>query len=231
MSTRIGITRLLLNRAAPSLLAMLIAGQIGGCPASGSDAAVVAKITISATHGPAPLDVTLSADGSSSRNGDITQVTWDFGDQAVGSGSPVHHTYAKPGRYAIRLSVTDSADQSATDRVDVRVAGESATAIILRNQGSGVTPLIVRFDGTQSFAADDTILDYFWDFGDDAESREARPTHTYHFAGVYTVVLRVVSAGGVEASATATITATAPPASQPTSQPASQPSSQPTTRP
>ncbi len=197
-----------------------------GCPLPPGDdtnAPLKAEITISTTRGAAPLAVVVSAEASRSRNGQITGYSWDFGGQASASSMSASHTFNRPGRYAVKLTVTDSAGQTASTRVDVRVAGESASAIIIRDTGSGVAPLTVRFDGTRSSARDDVIQDYFWDFDDGEESRSPTPQHRFRFAGTYTVTLRVISAGGVEASATSTIVVSPPPASQPTTQPTTQP--------
>src|SRR5204863_6135130 len=74
---------------------------------------------------------------------------------------------------------------------------------------SGPAPLAVTFDGKSSSAADDTIHDYFWDFGDGDTSRQPSPIHVYTRSGTFTASLRVVSAGGVENTAQTTITVNA----------------------
>lgn len=181
---------------------------IGGCPSqdTGSDEGPVkAQITVSATYGDVPLKVVVSADGSSSRNGPITEYHWDFGDGSLSDAVSTSHTYATAGRHALVLTVKDATGASDTDRIDVRVKGETPTAVIKQSPSSGNAPLNVRFDGSASSAPDDVILDYFWDFGDGQQSRSASPTHLYLGPGEYTVTLRVVTGGGAEASTTSSV--------------------------
>lgn len=181
---------------------------LGGCPSQdpgSDDGPVTAKITISATYGDVPLKVAVSAEASSSRNGPITEYRWDFGDGDSSDAISASHTYSKAGRYTLVLSVKDAAGASDTDRIDVRVKGATPTAVIRQTPSSGKAPLSVRFDGTESSAPDDVILDYFWDFGDREQSRNARPTHVFAAPGEYTVTLRVVTGGGAEASTTSSI--------------------------
>ena len=82
----------------------------------------------------------------------------------------------------------------------------AATAVIQTDITSGPAPLTVQFDGTSSAAEDDRILDYFWDFGSGETSRSPNPQHTFRIGGTFTVRLRVVTFGGVEASTSTTIT-------------------------
>jgi PKD repeat protein len=83
----------------------------------------------------------------------------------------------------------------------VRAAGSDAVvAVIEANVTSGPAPLAVSFSGRKSSSEDDTIRDYFWDFDDLTTSRSAEPRHVFVLPGTYIVKLRVVTAGGVEAS-------------------------------
>ena len=192
------------------LLASLL---IGGCPlfdsSSGDPDPVTAVLTASATSGGPPLLVQFSGAGSSSVNGTIMSYDWDFGGLGESNLATPNFTFTDPGRYAVTLTVTDSTGEQGMARVYIRVQGGDVTAVIGSDKLSGEAPLAVRFDGTQSTAVDDTILDYYWDFGDGTESRAPAPTHVYYSARSYTVSLRVISAGGVEATATSTITVTA----------------------
>lgn len=182
----------------------------GGCPPATPDpsapAVVTAKITVSATRGPAPLTVAFSAGESTSQAAPITKIEWDFADGTRAAQAAPTHTFANPGRYSVKLTVTDEAGNQGTAVTDIRAQGNSAVAVIQADTNSGPAALLVHFDGAASHADDDTILDYFWDFGDGEESRRVAPTHTFLNAGTYIVKLRVVTGGGVEAGAETTIT-------------------------
>ncbi|MDX2198533.1 MAG: PKD domain-containing protein [Phycisphaerae bacterium] len=189
-----------------SALALLLTA-VCGCPPAPStgDSAVTAVADASIRSGAAPLTVAFSASGSTSRNAGPLAFVWSFDDGTTATGEQVSHTFTAPGLYEVRVTVTDSADASATGSVDIRAAGVGATAIIESDVNSGPAPLLVRFDGTSSSAPDDEIRDYFWDFGDGNTDRDPSPSHQYTRPGEYTASLRVVTGGGVENIVTTTI--------------------------
>ncbi len=49
-------------------------------------------------------------DGSGSHDPDKDALVhhWDFGDGTGGGGAKVYHTYTSPGKYSVRLTVSDS---------------------------------------------------------------------------------------------------------------------------
>lgn len=51
--------------------------------------------------------VTFDASGSSDSDGHIISYTWDFGDGVSGDGVTVAHTYNDPGKYKVKVTVTD----------------------------------------------------------------------------------------------------------------------------
>ncbi len=181
---------------------------VAGCPTqqTGDTSPVTADIGTSSTSGPAPLNVAFTAASSSSRTGSNLTYSWDFDDGTNSDQIEVSHTFANPGRYIVRLQVTDDAGNQALTSVEVRAAGGGVIAIMAADPTSGTAPLPVQFDGTPSQAVDDTVLDYYWDFGDGTQSRDPQPLHTYLAEDTYTVTLRIISAGGLEATTHTTIT-------------------------
>lgn len=187
----------------------LLATLMVGCPASnatlvpGSDGPVTAVIGTSSTRGDAPLTVSFTGVNSTSSAGDIVSWAWNFADGTTGSGVQIEHIFDAPGRFVVILTATDSAGNTGTAAVEIRVAGsEDVTAVIQATPNTGFAPLQVTFDGTASSAVDDTILDFAWDFGDGSPiSIESSPTHLYSLQGTYTVQLTVTTAGGVTATA------------------------------
>jgi BNR repeat-containing family member/PKD domain len=68
-----------------------------------------AHMKVSPEAGAAPL--TAQFDGRRSRDADgrIVRWSWTFGDGSRGTGSTPSHRYASPGRYFVKLTVTDDA--------------------------------------------------------------------------------------------------------------------------
>ncbi|MGH3369204.1 MAG: PKD domain-containing protein, partial [Nocardioidaceae bacterium] len=61
--------------------------------------------------------------GTSTDDHGITGYAWDFGDgQGSTSGAMVSHTYASSGTFTVRLTVTDTANQSDTEAQSVTVS-------------------------------------------------------------------------------------------------------------
>lgn len=52
---------------------------------------------------------------------------------------------------------------------------------------TGEIPLTVQFN--ISLSEDENVIDYNWDFGDGATSKDQNPTHIYRKAGIYTISL------------------------------------------
>ena len=71
-------------------------------------------ISASPQPGAATVPVTLSADRRHPDGpGGFANLTWDFGDGAVGSGATTSHAYAAPGSYTVRVHATDAVGDAA----------------------------------------------------------------------------------------------------------------------
>ena len=98
-------------------LAFLLSACSGGGgpgPQQQPPPAPTASFTVSPQQGEAPLTVTFDASASQAGSGVITSYSWQFGDGATGSGVQVEHTYAEPGDFQPRLTVTNTADRTGT---------------------------------------------------------------------------------------------------------------------
>jgi hypothetical protein len=74
------------------------------------------SIQASATRGPAPLTVTLTA------SGDLATYHWDLGDGTTADGSVVQHAYG-PGRFTARVTATGPTGEAAQAQVTVTSLG------------------------------------------------------------------------------------------------------------
>jgi PKD repeat protein len=76
---------------------------------NGGNLPPLAESSTSPRSGRAPL--TVSVDGRASRDPDgaIATWRWGFGDGTQGNGARASHTYRAPGRYFVKLTVTDEA--------------------------------------------------------------------------------------------------------------------------
>jgi PKD repeat protein len=67
----------------------------------------------------------------------LTGYSWDFGDGTAGGGVTVTHTFAGPGPYTVKLTVTSSTGQ--TNDFSVAVLGGSITGTVYRDaNGNGI---------------------------------------------------------------------------------------------
>ncbi len=118
---------------------------------------------------------------------------WSFGDGNGSSEENPTHTYARPGRYEVCLTIatpegctsTKCEWVSATDTTPQPKHCKAAFTLRPANNAGNAFNFVDQSRGEN--------LQYFWDFGDGNRSNEANPTHTYARAGAYRVCLTVVS--------------------------------------
>lgn len=142
----------------------------------------------------AAVDETVKFDGSQSfdSDGEITEYFWDFGDGTSGSGVLTEHKYSQPGKYKVKLKITDNTTVSnnfATDELvvvvnDQPVANAGADLLIAANE-------TITLNGAQSVDRDGKIIEYNWSLGDGTTKSGSSVTHSYNSPGVYKVKLQV----------------------------------------
>jgi glucose/arabinose dehydrogenase/chitodextrinase len=82
------------------------------------------------TTGSPPLDVTFSSAGSTDPEGQPLTYLWTFGDNTTSTQPNPVHTYAQPGMYTARLTVSDGVNSTVSTGVNITV-GRAPTATIL----------------------------------------------------------------------------------------------------
>ncbi|MEV6652910.1 ThuA domain-containing protein [Streptomyces sp. NPDC051219] len=84
------------------------------------------SVTAAPTTGAAPLAVQLAGRVETLSGRTITTYHWDYGDNtepAGPEGATAQHTYARPGTYTARLTVTDDKGDATTGAVRIQVSG------------------------------------------------------------------------------------------------------------
>ncbi|MDX6750366.1 PKD domain-containing protein [Geminicoccaceae bacterium 1502E] len=161
-------------------------------------------------------EVVLDAGNSHDPDGRIASFRWDFGDrEEPADGRAVRRSYAEPGIYSARLTVTDDSgaiNGVAQDEVAIRI-NHQPVADAGRDLFTSASTVI--FDGTASADADGDTLLHEWDFGDGSPpARGAVVSHTFARGGSYPVLLTVDDGSGLanaRASTAVTLTIDRPP--------------------
>ncbi len=207
-------------------------------PAGGSDSetimitvgnsAPVVNVAVDNRFGDVPLTVTFRDNGSYDPDDEAAgaaalMFAWDVGVSGVAPlvGAEVEYTYAVPGVYTPRVTVTDElglATSQFTQQVIASAEGttpvEMPVASFTVDINTGVVPLTVEFDGSDSSGPAGATLTHAWEFGDGGTATGPVVTHTYVNAGSFIAKL-TVSDGTNSSSMTRTITATTSSTSEP----------------
>ena len=171
--------------------------------------APIATFTATPPTGTAPLNVFLDATGSSDPDGTIVSYAWDFGDGNTGTGDTISYVFDTAGVYNVQLIVTDDSAASDTFVVAIEVSEGNVNldpvAQFIADPMTGNAPLLVSVDASASIDVDGTLISYVWDFGDGTSGNGVTASHTYTFAGTYTIQLIVIDDQGARDTANATI--------------------------
>lgn len=151
-----------------------------------------ADFSASPTTGLPPLSVQFT-DLSSSPNGAIDFWFWDFGDGGVGFLQHPRHRYTSAGFFSVALEVEDVIGTLAfINKPNFIVVTQSKPPVAAFDAfpTNGFAPLDVQFSDL-STSPNGSIVNWDWSFGDGEFDVEQNPFHTYQFAGIYSVNLKV----------------------------------------
>jgi len=162
----------------------------------------VAKI-VSPDHGDqfkVGEDISFEACNSYDPDGEIVSYEWKFGDGSTSSKKNTSHSYDEAGTYEVCLKVKD--DDGATDRecIKIKIIREKRKPVakVKANPISGRVPLVVRFDGSDSYDPDGKIVSYDWEFGNGRTGQGKKIGYAYLKPGTYTAVLTVTDNDGLK---------------------------------
>ena len=140
-----------------------------------------AALSLSASVGAAPLNVTLDGAASSDADGAIVAYQWDWeGDGAIDaeSTSPtITHTYAAGSFHPALTVIDDDGVASVPALASVRSSNPPAAVTSVPKKAKGGD--VVTFDASASTDLDGTIVSYHFTFGDGTELTSATPVVTH----------------------------------------------------
>lgn len=119
---------------------------------------------------------------------------WQFGDGDSSTVRNPSHTYTTAGSYTVTLTVfnADSCSNTMVKPAFVNIVPPQAN--LVGDSVRGCLPHTVNF--ADSSISNETIVSWFWDFGDGATSTMQNPSHIYTNPGSYDVSLIIVNDEG-----------------------------------
>lgn len=148
------------------------------------------------------LNSTVSFIDNSTTDGVNPIVRWIFsyGDGNIDTltAPPFQHTYAAPGTYTVRMTVTDASGCSDSRTRQNLVTVSRPRANFTTADTSTCPNRTVSFVNTSTGPG----LTYFWNFGDGNSSTVAAPVHNYTSNGQFTVKLVITDQYGCQDSLT-----------------------------
>jgi PKD repeat protein len=159
-------------------------------------------------EGEAPLEVQLSA---------LTTtpfITYKWEQENATRVFSVEETYRAlyedPGTFPIVLIAKDPEERTQKIQLEITVLPPSSLVTFTAVPSTGIAPLNVTFDASQSTVPDGRITGFSWMFGDGDRDEKpqllgAKVTHRYEEEGTYTAVVRALTEDGRSVEAKKTI--------------------------
>jgi PKD repeat protein len=178
-------------------LALAVASFIATTPPAAEANAVASFTYASSSSPPLTRDVVTFA-STSTTDGVITALFWDFGDGTFGDQPSVEHQYPRPGDYQVRLEVWDNLGSSDRASETIHIENREPAASFVYSPSSPGTGERITFTST-STDPDGQIVEERWDLDgdgafDDASGETA--ARTFSRPGNQIVGLRVTDNHG-----------------------------------
>jgi PKD repeat protein len=174
---------------------------------AGGNAWPVAVARSDTTGGDIPLTVSFSSAGSTDPDGTLVALEWDFGDGTASTEPNPIHTYAVPGEYVARLTVTDDDGVTTldTEAIGVSAPNVQPVAVAHATPASGPAPLEVVLTAEGSYDVDGSLGNFEWTFSDGGSYWGSTAYHTFSTPGTHTATLTVYDGRGGSGSDTITV--------------------------
>lgn len=139
----------------------------------------------------------------------FVQFFWEAPDATeVGStDTNLQAIYRREGNYTVTLVAHDAENHVLRQPITVEVKSPASSLSIQMNPETGVAPLSVSFDASETFIPNETITGFEWQFDQQSQPSVggARAQHTYEKPGTYTVNLTVRTTSGKQYQTSRTI--------------------------
>jgi len=165
-------------------------------------------------EGVAPLDLRLSATTGTP----FITFSWEQENASIvyETDGGFHALYEEEGVFPVVLIATDEQGRTQKTPLEVTVLPPRSQVSFTAVPATGVAPLTVTFDASESSVPDGRITGFAWTFGD-GDTREEKPqllgakvTHRFENEGTYTVTVRALTEDGRSLEARKTIVVRAP---------------------
>ncbi|UPA22021.1 PKD domain-containing protein [Candidatus Peribacteria bacterium] len=144
----------------------------------------------------------------------FVEFNWEAPDATeVGSTKTnLQAIYRRDGTYTLTLVAQDLNNHVLRKTFKVIAKQPSALVSIAMNPETGLAPLKVSFDASETSIPGDDVTGFIWNFGDGTPevTQGARVTHTYTIPKTYTIGLTVQTAAGKSHRATSSLVVRAP---------------------
>lgn len=161
-------------------------------------------------QGEVPLTITLTPKTSTS----FVEFDWEAPEATeVGStDTKLQAIYRRTGDYTLTLVAKDLNDHVLRKSFKVSVRQPSALVSVRLNPETGLAPLTVNFDASETSVPNDDVTGFIWNFGDGTPevTQGANVSHTYTVPKTYTIGLTVQTANGKAYRTTATLVVRSP---------------------
>ena len=127
---------------------------------------------------------------SSIASGNVSNYSWDFGDNQQSNQNNPTHVYSSSGTFNAVLSITS--DHGCPSNIAQQVIVHPNPLVNFSAGMQGCGPVTASFSENSSILSG-TITDRLWNFGDGGVSTDSIPQHIYNQSGTYDVTLTVVS--------------------------------------
>lgn len=155
--------------------------------------------------------VTFSAKIPEEQSSNIVSYLWEEDSRVLSTDSEFEYTFSTEGKHTVKVTVTDSEEQNATDSVTVTVEGDLKKPIakIKTNKSTVAVLESVTFDANSSSDSDGRIASYIWKDGNGTVLNEnVKFQYAFNLPGKHTISLTVTDDDALSATDSVTITVT-----------------------